>query len=78
MERRLPQVRVFSVTVRPAEEHHEIPIYGVEISTDQETWCETFATEIEVNAFTRGLQAGSQMTGGPYLPLPFEIEKLGG
>ena len=75
MERHLPEIRVFSVEVRPAEDHHDIPIFGVEVTTDQESWCETFATEMEIHAFLRGIQAGSAMTGGPYVSLPFEIEK---
>ena len=75
MERQTPKIRIFSVEVRPADEHHKIPVFGVEVATDEATWCETFATEIEVKAFTRGLQAGAQMTGGPYVSLPFEIEK---
>lgn len=75
MERHTPKIRVFSVEVRPDPDHYEIPIFGVEITGPGESWCETLATEMEVHAFLRGIQAGSAMTGGPYVSLPFEIEK---
>ena len=32
-------------------------------------WREVFAGHAEIEAFLRGVQAGSQMTGGPYLSL---------
>ncbi len=72
-KREAPTVKVNAVEVRPEEDLPAVTIYGVEVSTKDSAWCETFATEIELRAFFRGLQAGSQMTGGPYLSLPMEI-----
>ena len=75
-DRNVPKIEIFSVEVQPDQEFHRVPIFGIEIvANDNSSWCEAFATKAEVDAFLRGFQAGSQMTGGPYIPLPYEVKK---
>ena len=66
-------ISVETTKVRPNPDAYEVPIYEVKIETEKSSRHETFATDIEVRTFLRGTQAGSQMTGGPYLHLPLEI-----
>lgn len=70
MSRNVPRVRIYPTEVHPPESYPVITIYDVEVLADDGVWLESFATEAEVHAFLRGLQAGSQMNGGPYFPLP--------
>ncbi|MBI5220569.1 MAG: hypothetical protein HY978_01880 [Candidatus Liptonbacteria bacterium] len=56
-------------------DYQPVAIFGVEIENVPEggrksSWAEGFSTPGEVYAFLRGVQAGAQMTGGPYLQVP--------
>lgn len=70
MARNVPKIEIHSIEIHPPESYPAVTVWGVEISTNDGVWLESFAAEAEVRAFLRGLQAGSQMTGGPYFPLP--------
>jgi hypothetical protein len=71
MERTGPEVKIERHPVAPAD-FPEITVFTVELTGNGGSWLETWSSEAELKAFLRGLQAGSQMTGGPYLHLPLE------
>lgn len=75
MERTIPEIVVSWTELDPGDEHPPLPACKVTINSAGGVWLETFGTEAEVHAYLRGLQAGSQMTGGPYLRLPLEIPR---
>ncbi len=72
MERESPNIKVQPQKIA-LEEFPEVTVFTVELSSETGSWLETFGTELELRAFLRGLQAGSQMTGGPYLNVPLEF-----
>jgi hypothetical protein len=47
-----------------------LDVFEVKLRSESAEWHESFATEAEVKAFMKGVQAGSQMTGGPMLRMP--------
>jgi hypothetical protein len=76
MERQIPTIVITAKKVRPGSENDDFPevvVFGVELSREKECWLESWATEMELRAFLRGIQAGSAMTGGPHVPLPPEM-----
>jgi hypothetical protein len=71
MERKEPQVNIKRHDVE-VDDFPTIEVFTVELLGNGGSWLETWPTEAELRAFLRGLQAGSQMTGGPHLRLPLE------
>ena len=73
MERRIPEIKCSAAQVCPADDFPEVTVFAVEISREDHTWLESFSTDAEMWAFLKGVQAGSAMTGGPHVPIPFDI-----